>query len=84
MLRRLSLRQRITAVLVGGAVAAAAIVILSLNELTILRSLGQIERAAEQRSETINEMVIVALGAATAFSSLGFDLTPRRATAGYR
>jgi methyl-accepting chemotaxis protein len=76
MLRRLSLRQRITAVLVGGAVAAAAIVILSLNELTILRSLGQIERAAEQRSETINEMVIVALGAATAFSSLGFDLTP--------
>lgn len=75
MLRRLGLRQRITAILTGGAVVTALIVGLSLHELTTLQSLGEVERAAEQRRETINEVVIVALGAATAFSSIGLDPT---------
>ena len=69
MLRRFGFRRRITGMLAGGAIATALIVGLSLHELAALRALGQVERAAEQRRETINEVVIVALGAATAFSS---------------
>lgn len=76
MLQRLGLRQRITAILAGGAVVTALIVGLSLHELTALQTLGEVERAEEQRRETINEVVIVALGAATAFSSIALDLTP--------
>ncbi len=76
MLRRLGLRQRIIGILAGGAVISAVIVGLSLHELAALRSLRDIERAAEQRRETINEAVVVALSAATSFSSIGLDLTP--------
>ncbi|MFN3656113.1 MAG: methyl-accepting chemotaxis protein [Pseudolabrys sp.] len=76
MLRRFGLRQRITGMLAGGAVAISFIVGLSLHELATLQTLGEVERAAEQRRETINEVVIVALGAATVFSSIGLDLTP--------
>ena len=76
MLQRLGLRQRITAILAAGAVVTALIVGLSLHELTTLQALSEVERAEEQRRETINEVVIVALGAATAFSSIGLDLTP--------
>jgi methyl-accepting chemotaxis protein len=76
MLRRLGLRQRIMGVLYGGALATAVIVGLSLHELAAVRSLGETERAAEQRREVINEAVIVALRAATAFSSIGLDLSP--------
>jgi len=75
MLRNLGLRQRITGILAGGAVVTALIVGLSLHELTTLQALSDAERAAEQRRETVNEVVIVALGAATAFSSIGLDLT---------
>jgi methyl-accepting chemotaxis protein len=52
------------------------IVGLSLHEMAALRDLRDIERAAEQRRETISEAVVVALSAATSFSSLGLDLTP--------
>ena len=76
MLRRLGLRQRITGMLVGGAAITALLVGLSLRELEAARALGAVERLAEQRRETINEAVIVALSAATSFSSLGLDLTP--------
>jgi methyl-accepting chemotaxis protein len=76
MLRRFGLRQRITGILVGGAVATALIVGLSFHELAALQALRDIERGAEQRRETINEAVIVALHAATVFSSIGLDLTP--------
>ena len=75
MLRRLGLRQRIMGILAGGAFVTAVIVGLSLHELATLRSLGEIERAAEQRSDAINAAVIVALRAAGAFSSIGLDLT---------
>ena len=76
MLQRLGLRQRISAILAGGAIVTASIVGLSLHELTTLQVLSEVERAAEERRETINEVVIVALGAATSFSSIALDLTP--------
>lgn len=75
MLRRVGLRQRITAILAGGAIVIALIVGLCLHELTTLQALSEAERSADQRRETINEVVIVALGAATAFSSIALDLT---------
>ena len=76
MLRRLGLRQRIMGILAGGAIVTAAIVGLSLHELSVLQSHSENERAADQRSEAIHEVVLVAFRAATAFSSLGLDLTP--------
>ncbi len=76
MLRRIGLRQRITGMLVAGAAITAVLVGLSLHELAALDALGKIERAAEQRREMINEAMVVALGAATAFSSIGLDLNP--------
>lgn len=77
MLRRIGLRQRILAILVGGAVAAAAIVGLSLHELSTLQTHKERERAAEQRSEAIHATAVAVLRAATIFSSLGLDLTPQ-------
>jgi hypothetical protein len=76
MLRRFGLRQRITGMLAAGALVTAVLVGLSLHELATLGTLGKAERAAEQRREVINEAMVVALGAATAFSSLGLDLSP--------
>jgi methyl-accepting chemotaxis protein len=75
MLRRIGLRQRIMGILAGGAVAAAAIVGLSLHELSALQSLKEKERAASQRSEAIHDAAVLMLRAATIFSSLGLDLT---------
>jgi len=75
MLRRLGLRQRIMGILTGGALVTAVIVGLSLHELAALHSLGAVERAAEQRRDSINDAAIAALRAAAAFSSLGLDLT---------
>jgi len=62
MLRRFGLRQRITGMLAAGTLVAAVIVGLSLRELAALDALGKVERAAEQRRETINEAMVVALG----------------------
>ena len=76
MLRRLGLRQRIMGILAGGALFSAVIVGLSLHELTMLHGLSEIERTAGQRRDTIHEAVIVALRAASAFASIGLDLTP--------
>jgi methyl-accepting chemotaxis protein len=76
MFRRFGLRQRIIALFVGGAVVMVGIVGLSLQEFAALQSYGQDERAAQQRSEAIHVVVLVALRTATTFSSLGFDLTP--------
>lgn len=76
MLRRLGFRQRIMGILAAGALATAAIVGLSLHELSVLRIQKDIATAAEQRSEAIHEVVVVILRAATAFSSLALDLTP--------
>jgi methyl-accepting chemotaxis protein len=75
MLRRLGLRQRIIALFVGGGLAMAGIVGLSLQEFAALQSYSSEERAAEQRSDEIHAVVLVALQTATAFSSLVFDLT---------
>jgi methyl-accepting chemotaxis protein len=75
MLRRIGLRQRIMAILAGGAVAATAIVGLSLHELSALQSLKVAEQAASQRSEAIHDAAVLILRAATIFSSLGLDLT---------
>lgn len=76
MFRRLGLRQRIMGILTGGALFSAVIVGLSLHELTMLHGLSEIERTAGQRRDTIHEAVIVALRAASAFASVGLDLTP--------
>jgi len=76
MLRRLGLRQRIIAIFVVGALVMAGIVGLSLYELSALQSYGEDERAAEQRSDEIHAVVLVALQTATTFSSLGLDLAP--------
>ena len=54
----------------------AGIVGLSLQEFSALQSYSEDERAAEQRSDAIHAVVLVALQTATTFSSLGFDLTP--------
>ena len=77
MLRRLGLRQRIMAILAGGALISGMVVGLSLHELSSLHSLSDIERQAGQRRDTIHEAVTVALQAANAFISLGLDLTPQ-------
>jgi methyl-accepting chemotaxis protein len=76
MLRRLGLRQRIMAILIGGAVGTTAIVGLSLYELAEVDRHSEADRAAETRREAVNDAVIVALRTAVAFSSLGLDLTP--------
>lgn len=75
MLRRLGLRQRIIALFVGGGLFMAGIVGLSLREFAALQEYSQEERAAEQRSDAIHSVVLVALQTATTFSSLVFDLT---------
>src|SRR5438309_80069 len=75
MMRRFGLRQRIMGILLGGALATAAIVGLSLYELSILQSHNETDRAADQRREAIHEAVVVAFRAATAFSSLALDLS---------
>ena len=77
MLRRLGLRQRIMAILAGGALISGMVVGLSLHELSSLHSLSDIERQAGQRRDAIHEAVTVALQAANAFVSLGLDLTPQ-------
>lgn len=76
MIRRLGLRQRIIALFVGGGLVMAGIVGLSLQEFAALQLYSEEERAAEQRSDAIHAVVLVALQTATAFSSLVFDLTP--------
>jgi methyl-accepting chemotaxis protein len=76
MRHRIGLRQRIMAILAGGAVAVASIVGLSLHELSALQNLKEHERAAGRRSEAIHDAAVVILRAATTFSSLGLDLTP--------
>jgi methyl-accepting chemotaxis protein len=63
-------------ILTGGALVSAAIVGLSLHELSALHDLSAIERTAGQRRDAIHDAVIVALRAANAFSVLGLDLTP--------
>jgi methyl-accepting chemotaxis protein len=60
---------------IGGALVAAAIVGLGLHELSVLQRLSEVERAAEQRRDTIHEAVIVILRSATAFSLLGLDFS---------
>jgi len=76
MLWRFGLRQRIAGMLGAGALLTAVIVGLSLHELAALDALGKVERAAERRQEMIKEATIVALATATAFSSIGLDLSP--------
>jgi methyl-accepting chemotaxis protein len=63
-------------ILAAGALFSAAVVGLGLHELTRLHDLSEIERAAGQRRDVIHEAVIVALRAASAFASIGLDLTP--------
>src|SRR5258708_38382713 len=75
MLRRLGLRQRIMGIVAGGALFTAAIVGLSLHELTVLHGYSESERAAGEGRDAIHDAVIVVLRAATAFSALGLDLT---------
>jgi methyl-accepting chemotaxis protein len=75
MLRRLGLRQRIMAILLGGALTTAALVGLSLYELTTLQDLSERARAADERKEAIHEAILVAFRATTAFSSLALDPT---------
>src|SRR3954462_2751468 len=75
MLRRLGLRQRIMGILAGGALFTAAIVGLSLHQLTVLHGYSESERAAGEGRDAIHDAVIVVLRAATAFSALGLDLT---------
>src|SRR5262245_28381007 len=75
MFRRLGLRQRIIALFVGGAVVMVGIAGLSLHEFTTLQTYSAEERAAEQRSDAIHAVVLVALQTASTFSSLGFDLS---------
>ncbi|MBM3530132.1 MAG: HAMP domain-containing protein [Alphaproteobacteria bacterium] len=76
MLRRIGLRHRILGILVFGAVATAAVVGLSLHELSALQAHLQHERSAEGRSEAIHDAAVSILRTATAFASLGLDLTP--------
>jgi len=76
MLWRLGLRQRIMAILTGGVLIAGLIVALSLHELSALRGLSDVERQAGQRRDAIHDAVVVSLQAATAFISIGLDLTP--------
>jgi methyl-accepting chemotaxis protein len=76
MLRRFGLRQRIMGIFAGGALATAAIVGLSLNELAALQNFNEKQRAAEARRDAIHEAVLLAFLATTTFSSLGLDLTP--------
>ncbi len=76
MLLRLGLQQRIMAILAGGALLSAAVVGLSLHELTALDGLSSTERVAGERRDTIHEAVIVSLRGASAFSFLGLDLEP--------
>src|SRR5262249_40135929 len=54
----------------------AGIVGLSLHEFSTLQSYSEEQRIAEQRSDQIHAVMLVALQTATTFSSLGFDLTP--------
>src|SRR5258708_18878335 len=75
MLRRLGLRQRIMGILAGGALFTAAIVGLSLHELSALHGYSESQRTAEEVRDAIHDAVIVVLRAATAFSALGLDLT---------
>src|SRR5262245_39461391 len=75
MLRRLGLRQRIIALFVGGALVMAGIVGLSRYEFSVLQRYSEVQRAAEQRNDSVHSVVLVALQTATTFSSLGFDLT---------
>jgi methyl-accepting chemotaxis protein len=75
LLRHLGLRQRIMALLLGGALVAAATVGMGLHELSALQKLSEVERAAEQRRDAIHEAVIVILRSATAFSLVGLDFS---------
>ena len=77
MLRRLGLRQRIMGLLAGGALATAAIAAVSLYELSAVQVQSEIERQAEDRDDAIHKAAVVALRAATVFSSLALDLTPQ-------
>src|SRR5262245_12403153 len=76
MLRRLGLRQRIVALFVGGALVMAGIAGLSLREFSELQRYSEEERTAEQRSDAVHAVVLVALQTATTFSSLTFDINP--------
>jgi methyl-accepting chemotaxis protein len=73
MLRRLGLRQRIVALFVGGALIMTGIVGISLREFSALQRYSEEERAAEQRSDAVHAVVLVALQTASTFSSLIFD-----------
>ena len=63
------------ALLLGGALVAAATVGMGLHELSALQKLSEVERAAEQRRDAIHEAVIVILRSATAFSLVGLDFS---------
>src|ERR1043166_2201285 len=75
MFRRLGLQQRIVAMFVGGALVMVGIAGLSLSEFSTLQRYSAEERSAEQRSDAIHAVVLVALQTASTFSSLGLDLT---------
>ena len=59
----------------GGTLATAAIVGLSLHELSALQRSSEFQRTAEQRRDAIHEAVLLALQTTTTFSSLALDLS---------
>ncbi|HET7679143.1 MAG TPA: methyl-accepting chemotaxis protein [Xanthobacteraceae bacterium] len=80
-LLRLGLHQRILCLLIGGAVATAAVVGWSVQELSLLRGYIEQERQAERRSEAVHEAMTLAYRAASHFAALGLDLTPEEKVA---
>ncbi|HEX5778171.1 MAG TPA: methyl-accepting chemotaxis protein [Xanthobacteraceae bacterium] len=76
MLLQLGLRQRIMAIVVGGALAIAGIVGFSLRELAAVRGHSEAERQLELRGEAVHEAALLALRFANTLSTLALDLAP--------
>ncbi|MBX6425149.1 MAG: HAMP domain-containing protein [Variibacter sp.] len=74
-MQRLGLSHRIAGLLIGGGVAIAGVVGLSLHELSAVQQYSEAGRAAAHRREAVDAAVIAAMRAAAAFASLGLDLT---------